>query len=273
VPRAFAPYSEPLTFTAMRNAAAATVLIVATILLRRPWPHSLRDQIGLLWSGALLQGVFLAAIYWSIYHGLATGIAALIGGLQPAFTAMCAALMIGEAVTITQWGGIALGFVGVLLVISPKLADANAPVSVGLALLALFGVLCGAYASIYQKRFEHAGDLWSRTAILFVGALIPPLLGGLAFEQRTVDWSLTLVAVYAWSVLALAVGATMMLLYLLQQGAASRAVSLIYLVPPTAALMAYAAFGERIAPVQLAGFVVAAIGVWLVQRKGDCRSA
>jgi drug/metabolite transporter (DMT)-like permease len=220
VSRAFASYSEPLTFTAMRNGAAALVLIVATILLRRPWPHSLRDQIGLLWSGALLQGVFLAAIYWSIYHGLATGIAALIGGLQPALTAVCAALMIGERITLPQWSGIALGFAGVLLVISPKLADANAHLSVGLALFALLGVVCGAYASIYQKRFEEVGDLWSRTAILFVGALVPPLIGAFALEERTLDWSLTLVAVYAWSVLALAVGATMTLLYLLQPGSA-----------------------------------------------------
>jgi drug/metabolite transporter (DMT)-like permease len=268
VPRAFAPYSEPLTFTAVRNAGAAVVLIVATVLLRRPWPRSLSDQIGLLWTGALLQGVFLAAIYWSIYHGLATGVAALIGGLQPAFTAMCAALMIGETITVRQWGGMALGFAGVLLVISPKLADAP-DLSVGLSLLALFGVLCGAYASVYQKRFEEVGDLWSRTAVLFIGALFPPLIGAFALEHRSMDWSATLVAVYAWSVLALAVGATMTLLYLLQQGAASRAVSLIYLVPPTAALMAYAGFGEPIVPIQIAGFVVAAIGVWLVQRKRD----
>src|SRR5262249_43781779 len=83
-PRAFAAYSEPVTFTTLRNTGAALALILIAIFFRSPWPRSLRDQIGIMWSGALLQGVFLATIYWSIYHGLPAGIAALIGGLQPA---------------------------------------------------------------------------------------------------------------------------------------------------------------------------------------------
>jgi len=237
------------------------------MLLRRPWPGSLRDQIGLLWSGALLQGVFLATIYWSIYHGLPTGIAALIGGLQPAIRAIFAAAMLGEAVTRLQWAGIALGFAGVALVISPKLDNAQSHLALGLTLLATFGVACGSYASIYQKRFEQSGDLLTRTATLFVGALIPPLAGAFLFEQRVAVWSPTLILVYAWSVLALAICATMAFLNLIQQGQAARAASLIYLVPPVAAFMAYMGFGEQIEPTQFAGFAVAAIGVAFVQRK------
>jgi len=267
VPRAFAPYCEPLTFTAMRNAAAMAVLVGGAMLLRRPWPGSLRDLIGLLWSGALLQGAFLATIYWSIYHGLPTGIAALIGGLQPAITAIFAAAMLGEAVTRLQWAGIALGFAGVALVISLKLDNAQSHLALGLTLLATFGVACGSYASIYQKRFEQSGDLLTRTATLFVGALIPPLAGAFLFEQRVAVWSPTLILVYAWSVLALAICATMAFLNLIQQGQAARAASLIYLVPPVAAFMAYMGFGEQIGPTQFAGFAVAAIGVALVQRK------
>jgi drug/metabolite transporter (DMT)-like permease len=75
-----------------------------------------------------------------------------------------------------------------------------------------------------------------------------------------------MIAVYAWSVIALAVGATMALLFLIQRGEAARASSLIYLVPPVSALMAYLAVGETINAVQIAGFVVAAIGVAIVQR-------
>src|SRR6266436_431809 len=54
VPRAFARYSEPLTFTTLRNAGAALVLILIAIFFRCPWPRSLRDKIGIMWSGALL---------------------------------------------------------------------------------------------------------------------------------------------------------------------------------------------------------------------------
>src|ERR1041385_2951056 len=63
VPRAFAPYAEPLTFVAARNAGAAIVLLLIALVLRRPWPRRRVDQFGLLWAGALLQGFFLMAGY------------------------------------------------------------------------------------------------------------------------------------------------------------------------------------------------------------------
>jgi drug/metabolite transporter (DMT)-like permease len=265
VPRAFAPYVGPLTFVAARNAGAAVVLVLIALMFRRPWPRSRADQFGLMWAGALLQGFFLMAAYWAIVNGLAVGIAALIGAMQPAMTAMFAAWMVGEAVTRRQWIGIALGFAGVVVVISPKLATPAAHASVGLAVLFLAGVACVTYGSIYQKRFEQTGDAWTRTALIFVGATIPAVIGAGLFEDRHVTWAVPLGAVYIWSVFALAIGATMTFLYLIQKGQAAKAASLIYLVPPMAAVMAYVGFGEPIGAALIAGFVITACGVALVQ--------
>ena len=91
VPRAFAPYIEPLTFVAIRNGAAAIVLVIIAFALRSSWPDKWSDRAGLLWAGALLQGFSLMAVYWTIVHGLPVGVAALIGALQPTLTAMLAA--------------------------------------------------------------------------------------------------------------------------------------------------------------------------------------
>src|SRR5690348_5426813 len=82
VPRAFAPYIEPLTFVAIRNGAAAIALIIIALALRSSWPDKWSDRAGLLWAGALLQGFSLMAVYWTIVHGLPVGVAALIGALQ-----------------------------------------------------------------------------------------------------------------------------------------------------------------------------------------------
>jgi len=220
----------------------------------------------LMWSGALLQGFSIGLVYWAVYHGLPAGIAALIGGLQPAMAAVLGVFMLGETLAGLQWTGIAIGLPGVALVVSPKLA-ATSGVSLGLIAAAFVGVASMAYGSIHQKRFDHTGDAWTRTALLFAGALVPPLLGALALEHGDANWQPALIAVYAWSVLALAVGATMALLFLIQRGEAARASSLIYLVPPVSAAMAYVAFGETITAIQIAGFVVTAAGVALVQRK------
>jgi drug/metabolite transporter (DMT)-like permease len=267
VPRAFAPYIEPLTFVAIRNGAAAIVLVSIALMLRSSWPDKWSDRAGLLWAGALRQGFSLMAVYWTVVHGLQVGVAALIGALQPALTAMLAAWLLGEALWRWQWGGIALGFAGVALIISPKLGTSEAHSSLALGLLAFVGVACMAYASLYQKRFEQVGDPWTRTTIMFIGATVPALIAACLVERAQIELVPALIAVWVWSVFALAIGATMALLFLIRKGQASRAASLIYLVPPVSALMAYAGFGEAIHLIQIAGFAVAALGVALVQLK------
>ena len=178
-------------------------------------------------------------------------------------TALFAVVLLGEKLLALQWVGIGLGFVGLSLAVLPKITPAQA--SFALISSALFGVAAMAYASIYQKRFRGVGDAWSRTTLMFVGASLPPVAASCLFERGAVDWQPALIAVYAWSVLALAVGATMALLFLIEKGQASRAAALLYLVPPTSALMAYIGFGETFSLAQLAGFAVSAGGVALVQ--------
>jgi drug/metabolite transporter (DMT)-like permease len=265
VPRAFAPYAEPFGFVAARNAGAAVALVLIALALRRPWPRTWADRLGLMWAGALLQGFFLMAGYWAIVGGLAVGVAALIGALQPALTALFAAVMMGEGLRGRQWLGLALGFAGVAVVISPKLASGEGHASLTLAFVFLAGIACAAYASVYQKRFDDAGDAWTRTALMFIGATIPAALGALLVEHGHVVITVPLVAVYLWSVFALAIGATMTLLYLIHKGAAAKAASLIYLVPPVSAVMAWLGFGEPIGWALIAGFAVTATGVWLVK--------
>jgi drug/metabolite transporter (DMT)-like permease len=269
VPRAFQPYSEPLIFVTLRNTGAFAVLALIALTLSAPWPRTRAEYIGLAWSGALLQGFSLAVVYWGVYHGVPVGVAALIGGLQPVITAILAAAMLGEALSPFQWTGIVVGFVGVALVVSPKLAVSFSLAAIGLEALCLAGVTSIAYGSIYQKRFERAGDAWTRTAVMFAGALVPPLAGALLLEHGDVSWELPMIAIYVWSVLALAVGATMALLLLIQRGEAARASAFIYLVPPVSAAMAYVGFGEPITTIQLAGFIVTMIGVALTRRKTE----
>jgi len=266
VPRVFVPYAEPFTFVALRNLGAALILAIISLGLGTPWPRAPAEVAGLLWAGACLQGFAVMALYWAVYWGLPVGIAALIGGLQPALTAMFAGVLLAEKLLAWQWVGIALGFVGLTLAVLPKIALTQASFVLILGVLA--GVASMAYASIYQKRFSHAGDAWSRTTLLFIGASIPAAAAARHFEHGAIDWQPAMIAVYAWSVLALAVGATMALLFLIQKGQAFRAAALLYLVPPTSALMVYVAFGETISLVQLAGFAVSAGGVALVQAAG-----
>ena len=86
-------------------------------------------------------------------------------------------------------------------------------------------------------------------------------------EGLRIDWTLPFVLSLAWLLLALSLGAMLLLLALIRQHAVSRVTSLLYLVPPATALEAYFLFGERLGPPTLVGMIVAAIGVALVIRQ------
>ncbi len=70
----------------------------------------------------------------------------------------------------------------------------------------------------------------------------------------------------AWAVLVLTLGGSSLFYILIQRGAAASVTSLLYLVPPTTAVMAWVLFNEPITLVTLAGIVVTAAGVSLVVR-------
>ena len=73
-------------------------------------------------AGVLLHGGYLGGVWWAIAQGLPAGISALITAAQPLLTALLAAPLLGERVTTRQWVGIVAGFVGIVLVLAPRLA-------------------------------------------------------------------------------------------------------------------------------------------------------
>jgi drug/metabolite transporter (DMT)-like permease len=80
------------------------------------------------------------------------------------------------------------------------------------------------------------------------------------------DLTLPLLGAMAWAVLGLSIGAIGLLLFLIRQGAVVGVATLLYLVPPVAALMAFGLFGETLNPIQLAGMALAALGVAVASR-------
>ena len=89
----------------------------------------------------------------------------------------------------------------------------------------------------------------------------------LTLEDLRVEWGVEVFAALAWSVLGISMGAVALLLYLIRRGDVSKAASLIYLVPPLAAIEAALMFGERLTLPMLVGTVVVVIGVYLTNRK------
>jgi drug/metabolite transporter (DMT)-like permease len=258
------PHAGPFTFLSLRFALVTAVMLLFSVATRAAWPRHWREAGHIAVVGVLLQGTYLGGVFIALAHGVSAGVVALIVGLQPLLTAALAGAVLGERVSARQWLGLALGLVGIALVVASKLAfDRHHLLGAAVAALALLGITGG---TLYQKRFCAGMDLRSGTVIQNAVAGILMVAGALAFEGLHVQWSASFVFALGWLCLVLSVGATLLLFVLLRRGAASRVASLFYLVPPVTALMAYLLFGETLGVTALAGMGLVMLGVALVTR-------
>ena len=262
------PYAEPLTFLSIRYALVLALMLPLVWLSRAPWPADRRQTLHIGMSGLLVHGLYLGGVFTAIGAGLPAGITALVVGMQPLLTALGAGWLLGERVVGRQWIGLALGFGGVALVVIGQSGAAgfDAPLGAMLipALLALAGITAG---TLYQKRFCPSFDLRTGAVIQFIPTLIVTALAAWATESMVVEWSGEFVFALGWLVVVLSLGAISLLNLLIRSGGAVNVASLFYLTPPTTAVMAWLLFDERLAPLALAGMVVAVAGVWLARAR------
>ncbi len=265
------PYAEPFTFMAMRFSIAAVIMTVWAQASRTVWPRG-RALVHAAVAGCLIHGIYLSAVFWAVHHGLPAGMSGLVSGLQPMMTMLIAAVLLGERASGRQWVGLLIGFLGVAMVVWPKFSTGGGVDPESLA-AALVGVLAISAGTVWQKRFGMAGDLRTGTAVQYMAASALTLLCALAFETRVVIWSPKLVFALVWLVLALSIGAILALLAMIREGAMSKVASLFYLVPGTAAIMAWLIFGETLNAIQIAGMVVTTLGVALTTSRRRYRAA
>lgn len=257
-------YAEPFTFLTVRLAAASLLLLAIAVATGAAWPRTAREGAHIAVAGLLFHGVYLIGVFEAIHHGVATGIVALIAGLQPILTAAFVGPLLGEKVSARQWAGLVLGFAGIALVVWERLGIGEGTLlGFGLAFLCLLGITAG---TLYQKRFCPDLDRRSGSAIQFGAAAAALTVGSLMFETGHIAWTGEFVLAIVWLTLVLSVGTFNLLVILIRRGAASRVSSLFYLVPPTTAFFGWAVFGETLSVLALAGMAVAVAGVALVNR-------
>jgi drug/metabolite transporter (DMT)-like permease len=257
-------YAEPFTLLSIRFAVVTLLMLAIALATAAPWPASTRQTGHYAVVGVLLHGGYLGGIFAALEVGLSPAVAALIVGLQPLLTATVVGPLLGERVTPRQWLGLALGFAGVVMVLSSKLAfDRAGLAGIAFATLSLVGITG---ATLYQKRYCAAMDWRSGAVVQYAAAAVAVAVVALLTEQGRVLWTGDFIFAMTWLVLVLSVGAVGLLNLLIRRGAAARVASLFYLVPPMAALEAYLIFGETLGPAALVGMGLAAIGVAMANR-------
>ena len=258
------PYAEPLSFLFVRYLAVIALMTAIALLTRAPWPKAPMQWVHIGVSGLLVHAVYLGGVFIAIKQGLPAGVTALVVGMQPLLTALGAGWLLGERVVGRQWLGLALGFVGVALVVSGKFGDTAAlgPMLVP-ALCALLGITVG---TLYQKRYCAHFDLRTGSIIQFVPTALATLPVILLFDGFHVDWTGDFIFALAWLVLVLSIGAISLLNLLIRSGSAVNVASLFYLTPLSTALIAFLMFDEKLGWLAVLGMGLAVSGVYLVAR-------
>ena len=255
------PLSPPFKFLELRYIFSILCFLPWIYFTKVPWPSKKMEWVHLAVTGVFIQAGYLGGVWVGVKSGIGSGLTALIVGLQPVLTAFWLSSR-KHMVTKRQWLGLWLGLAGVLMVLSHKLSEGMEVTLPGLLaeLIALISITVG---TLYQKSFVKPCDVrTANTVQLMASALIS--LPFVLLETEPVQWGAQFFYSLAWSVLGLTLGAGSLLYLLIQRGAASSVTSLMYLVPPTTAVIAWILFGEAITLSTVFGVVLAAIGVSLV---------
>ena len=276
------PFAPPFTFLAVRYLLSLLCFLVWIKLAGAKWPQGHVQWLHLCVVGLLTHAGYLGGVWLAVKSGMGSGLAALVVGLQPVLTALWVTATTGgqssphgspdqanQKVSVRQWLGLALGLGGLVLVVWHKLGMGREATALTLG-ATVFALLCITTGTLYQKQFVVKTDVRSANAVQLAAALVATLPFAL-LESEPIVWNTPFLGALAWSVLVLTLGGSSLLYLLIQRGAATAVTSLMYLVPPTTAVMAWLLFNETITVATVAGTVLTAVGVSLVVRSAAAK--
>ena len=228
-------------------------------------PDNWRTLLATAIVGVMLHGFYLGSVFLALSLGIPAGLAALVVSMQPLLSSFLAIFLFAEALRRIQWAGIFLGFVGVAVVLMPTIdGGAGGDLSMaglGMTFFGLAAITCG---TLMQKKFGNRiglmkGNFVQAAAAALFYLAITPLL-----EVPQFDWQTPFVLALSWQILAVSLGAYVIFMVLIKRDSMAATSSLLFLVPPTTAIMAALWFGEVLTPLSMGGFVLASAGVYMV---------
>lgn len=259
------PHAGPFSFLALRFGLAAMVMLLIALVIKAPWPKTAQEAIHIACAGLLGVGTFSLGAYASIERGVPPAISALIVALNPILVAIAAGPLLGEKTNKRQFLGLLIGLCGVYLVLRDRLAiDPTYFGAVSLSVLALIGLAAG---NLYQKKRCTGMNLFTGGAIQTFACTVAMLIGLVFVDERAVQWQPEFLVAWLWTALVISIGAVSVLYIMIRRTEVSRVASVFFLMPVSAAILAYFLFGQTLTTTAIVGIAVTALGVFLAQKK------
>ena len=255
--------SDPFSALAFRFSIVTIGFFLFSLYFKKKILIKKRDFIESFLSGVLFHGLYLGGVFYSISIGMPTGIAALIVTLQPVLTNALSGPILNEKVTIKQWIGVLLGFSGAAIVLGLDIGT-NIPINGLIAtIIALIAITS---STIWQKKLSNKLPLSVSNMYQALGGVIFHLTIIIFFSKPYINFSETFIIAMGHQIFLVSFGAFTILMYLIKNNSASKTVSIFFLIPATSAFMAWLFLNENLTNIDLLGFLITSMGVYIATR-------
>ncbi len=255
--------SEPFSALALRFSLVALGFFLFSIYSKKKLFVDRKNFFESFFSGVLFHGVYLGGVFFSISKGMPTGIAALIVTLQPILTNALSGPILNEKVTVKQWIGVLLGFSGAVMVLGFDIGTEIPTIGLVATVIALLAITT---STIWQKKLSNNLPLSVSNMNQALGGFVFHIIIIILFVEPYIDFSSTFLIAMSHQIFLVSFGAFTILMFLIKRNSASKTVSIFFLIPPTSALMAWIFLNEKLSNLDLLGFLIATIGVYIATR-------
>ena len=255
--------SDPFSALAFRFFFVAVGFYFFSLISKNSILINRNNLVESVLSGVLFHGVYLGGVFYSISIGMPTGIAALIVTLQPILTNLLSGPVLNEKVSFKQWTGAFLGFVGAALVLGLDLGEEIPTFGLIATIIALIAITT---STIWQKKLSNNLPLSVSNFYQAIGGCLFHILIIILFAEPYIDFTKTFIIAMGHQIFLVSFGAFTILMFLIKKNSASKTVSIFFLIPATSALMAWLFLNERLTHLDIVGFLVTTIGVYIATR-------
>ena len=256
--------SDPFSALAFRFFVVTLGFFIFSIYTKQKILINQNNLLQSFFSGILFHGVYLGGVFYSVSIGMPTGIAALIVTLQPILTNALAGKFLGEKVSMKQWIGVVLGFIGATLVLGFDIGVSLPTLGVIASFIALLAITT---STLWQKKISNNLSLSVSNMYQAIGGCLFHIIIIIIFTDLYINFTPTFLIAMSHQILFVSFGAFTILMFLIKNNSASKTVSIFFLIPPTTAIMAWLFLSESLNNLDLIGFAVATLGVYIATRK------
>ena len=255
--------SDPFAALAFRFFFVAIGFLLFSIYSKQTILVNKKNLIESFFSGVLFHGFYLGGVFYSISIGMPTGLAALIVTLQPILTNILSGPILNEKVTLKQWIGVLLGFLGAALVLGLDVGTSIPLFGLVATIIALVSITA---STIWQKKLSNNLSLTVSNFYQAVGGCLFHVLLVIFFTEPYIDFTKTFFIAMSHQIFLVSFGAFTILMFLIKKNSASKTVSIFFLIPATSAFMAWLFLNENLTSLDLIGFLITSIGVYIATR-------